>query len=120
MSFYHYLVTCCLIRPFFKKKKYFIYLGGGEAVQGGLSCPPPRYWRIQYCFIHIWVQDISHSKNRGFKSTFILYQGGSNDGEEKKINIKNLGGGRDKLPWTGCPPPMYQLFTFFPTLKKSL
>ena len=30
---------------------------------------------------------------RDFKSTFILYQGGSNDGEEKKIDIKKPGWG---------------------------
>ena len=39
---------------------------------------------------------------------------------KKKINIKNLGGGRDKLPWTGCPPPRYQLFSIFLTLTTSL
>ena len=32
----------------------------------------------------------------------------------------NLGGGQDKPPWTGYPPPLYQLHVVssFPTLKK--
>ena len=40
--------------------------------------------------------------------------------KKKKINIKNLGGGQDKPPWTGYPPPLYQLHVVssFPTLKK--
>ena len=40
--------------------------------------------------------------------------------KKKKINIKNLGGGQDKPPWTDYPPPLYQLHVVssFPTSKK--
>ena len=40
--------------------------------------------------------------------------------KKKKINIKNLGGGHDKTPWTGYPPPLDQLHVVssFLTLKK--
>ena len=27
-----------------------IFKGEGEAVQDGLSCPPPRYWRMNFFF----------------------------------------------------------------------
>ena len=38
---------------------------------------------------------------------------------KKKINIINLGGGQDKPPWTGYPPPLCQLHVVssFLTLK---
>ena len=54
------------------------------------------------------------------KPILIYMKGCSSDGEEKNVNIKNLGGGQDKPPWTGYPPPLYQLHVVssFPTLKK--
>ena len=41
--------------------------------------------------------------------------------KKKIIIIKNLDGGQDKPPWTGYPPPLYQLHVVssFPTLKKK-
>ena len=54
------------------------------------------------------------------KPILFYMKGCSSDGEEKNINIKNLGGGQFKPPWTAYPPPMYQLVSSFPTLKTSL
>ena len=40
--------------------------------------------------------------------------------KKKNRHQINLGGGRDKPPWIGCPPPRYQFFSIFLTLKTSL
>ena len=40
--------------------------------------------------------------------------------KKKNQHQKPGGGGQDKPPWTGYPPPMYQLVSSFPTLKTSL
>ena len=84
---------------------------GGQAVQAGLSCPPPRIWVKQchhsvnsYCTIilqYLVVRDVNVISAKLDCGLSILYE--------------ILGGGQDKPPWTACPPPPHPLSIRNPT-----
>ena len=61
---------------------YVLTGGGGQAVQGGLSCPPPR------------ISERMDNQQIGLYWLHCLTQ--------------ILGGGQDKPAWTACPPPLGQ------------
>ena len=69
----------------------------GQAVQGGLSCPPPRIWvkLNSYCTIileYLVVRDVNIISAKLDCGLSILSE--------------ILGGGQDKPPWTACPLPL--------------
>ena len=68
---------------------------GGQDKPPWTAYPPPMYQLVSsFPTLKTSLQGLSCE----YKANTFIYEGCSSDGEEKNINIKNLGGGQFKPP----------------------
>ena len=78
--------------------------GRGQAVQAGLSCPPPRILGQTVSSVNSYYLRLTEIK---FISISTKYSCSRWCNKICGLSILSeiLGGGQDKPPWTACPPP---------------
>ena len=82
---------------------YVLTRGGGQAVQGGLSCPPPRYFKVEWIISNfdyiIYFRNLSRKKYKLYFSQSEMLTSNVQLGY-----VLTRGGGQAVQGGLSCPP----------------